>query len=351
MKTQTETAIDFQPELLQLDWTKRVSKEVSKLLKGIQAVTFVGTGSSYHVALWSHWHCLAETKGLIRSRAITSWDFLVGPYSDKKAKLLESKELIVVISHRGNRGMTAEILKKIGKRPHVLVCAEDGIAGKHAKIPTSPTETSQAHTMSLIGAMCATNEIIGIISKSKTTHTKLSRERHLTGQLLASSSKTQIKQSIQLLLDQTGSLHIIGGGAWHAIAFEIALKAREMVHVPGSAYNTEEFLHGPIAGVEEHDTLLLLSPFSVSKANSRWMNDRLELCAKLGESIGALVVSPLWPKEINQLASKLSPGWQSVFSLVWGQYFCLELARARNINPDTNRKDDPRYAEAWGILG
>lgn len=346
--SETEKAMAHQPELLGLDWQKRLSTQVKKQLKGINQVTWVGTGSSYHCALWAHWLALSSGQSKITSQALSTWDLLSGFSLNKNFFPKSKKRLFVLISHRGNKGLTEIALKSLKGQKHILIAAEDAPAANHPLIPTSPPEISNAHTMSLVAAMGAASEVIAMLLGSSWAK-RMRSDRKKTSELLF---EVVSNQDLDPLLKKLGTLstglHFVGGGPAHAIALELALKAREMAYIPAHAYNTEELLHGPLTSIEAKDVLVLLPPLSKLSSGiaQKLFHDRIEACRKAAEALGATVLIPNSDRTVQAAASKLGLPWQALLQLVWGQIFCLACAKQKKANPDWNRRNDPRYEEA-----
>jgi glucosamine 6-phosphate synthetase-like amidotransferase/phosphosugar isomerase protein len=244
--------------------------------------------------------------------------------------------------------MTKRVLGALGRHRRVLICAEGAPAGTHPFVHASPPEISQAHTMSLIGAMGAVSELVALQLPGPKA-ARLRAHRVATAEALAEyASREDLERALNAIVERGSGLHIIGGGAFHAIAMEIELKAREIMHVPAHAYNTEQFLHGPIASVEERDTLVLLPALAPPKGDllRHLYVERLEACRRAAEAVGALVAEPHWSRKLVAATKALELPWQAIFALYWGQVLCLASAKRWNINPDLNRRDDPRYEEA-----
>lgn len=340
--SETEKAIIQQPGILALDWGARLSPTARAQASRATSVTFVGTGTSYHCALWAEWLC-RSMGAAIPIRTVSTWDFLAG----KLAAEATSRELFVVISHRGRKNLSERALTAIGRRRHILVTGQGAPVGKHPFIYTSPQEVSSAHTMSLVGAMGAASEIVALLlgpAKAK----RLRAARMAAARLLNAAEKTLSVPTLGSVLSRATGLHFVGGGPFHAMALELALKAREIVHLAAHAYNTEEFLHGPLASVEEEDTLVLLPPLKApaGAAAAYLYRQRIDACRKAAEAVGALVVEPRFERSVSAAASRLDGCWQALLHLYWGQALCLASAKQWKINPDLNRRDDPRYEEA-----
>lgn len=331
--TETEKAILNEPALLALDWQARFKKAATKP----RSIAFIGTGTSFHAALWAHWLCRIENA--LPSRATTTWDELAAP-------LANEDELLVIISQRGNKGLTKELLATLSKKQrHIVVAAENSPMGPHPHIFTSPQETSNAHTMSLIGAMAACSEIVASLL-SKTAATSLRRERKTTAKLI----DTILNEAASpLILDSAlMRLHIVGGGPFYPIALELALKAREMAHSSAQGYGLEEILHGPFTSIENDDAIILLEPIKTPTApnTKRLYGNRAKACRQAAEAIGSLLVEPRWPRTVSRDGAKLGFAWQALLPLAWGQMFFLSHSTHWGFDPDSNRQEDPRYKEA-----
>lgn len=127
---------------------------------------------------------------------------------------------------------------------------------------------------------------------------------------------------------------VIGRGFNYATAFEIALKIKELTRVVAEPYSSADFRHGPIATITPGFPVLLVAPLgAVSKDMEDLIHDLVRLQAEL------LVISedPQLLK-IAQLPLPIAPRvpeWLSpLVSVIPGQMFGLNLAIARNLDPD-----------------
>ncbi|MEW6056216.1 MAG: SIS domain-containing protein [Bdellovibrionota bacterium] len=312
----------------------------------VKKITFIGTGSSFHAALWAHWLCQLSGTKEIASQALTVWDFLAAGACAAPGR----DEFTVVISHRGNRGLTARALKTLSSSKRILLCAQSSPAGKHPFVYTSPPELSNAHTMSLTAAMAASSEVVAAVLPEK-SRIKLRSQRKIAAQIYRkladlSPHATQLEQ----LARKGRALFFVGGGPFYAIALELALKAKEMAHVPAHALGLEESLHGPITAVEKNDVVVLLGPSEPLKGGSHLkflFSDRADRCASAAKAIGAQLIRPDYRQAFAEKPTKpIDMAWQSLLLLYWGQQFCLELSKRKGAHPDLNRRDNPLYEEA-----
>ena len=130
---------------------------------------------------------------------------------------------------------------------------------------------------------------------------------------------------------------VIGRGYNYATAFEMALKIKELTYVLAEPYSSADFLHGPVALVEESFPTLVIAP-------SGAMQDELVSFIQTLNARGAEVIALSDADEILQLARirlKLPvsvPEWVSpLVSIVPGQLFAMHLARVRGYDVDRPR--------------
>lgn len=299
--SETEQALHEIPGLL--------LRERSKQARNPKQIWFVGTGSSWHVALWSSWIAGGEVR--------TAWDLLVSGAKPPRSALT------IVISHRGAKGLTARVLKHLKGRKVLLVCADGAPTGKSKAIHSSRKERSTAHTISVIGAMTA---IVSYLSDSKTDRRILAGilHRHREGVLSGGIRMPSLKRR----------LSFVGGASFHAVALELALKSREMAHDPAVGFGLEEILHGPIVSLGRHDHVVFLPKLGGKVTELE--NGRMAEAMKRVRRTKAEISVPRFTPADEKLLSKLPPHWQAVAYLYWGQWMLLGRALKRRVNPDKN---------------
>lgn len=130
---------------------------------------------------------------------------------------------------------------------------------------------------------------------------------------------------------------VIGRGYNYATAFEIALKVKETSYVVAEAYSSAEFMHGPIALVEQGFPAIVIAP------SGEVYDDVEALHDLLAERDARLIAISDRRDLLDRADSSLTlpdaiPEWLSpIVSVVLGQIWALELARAKGIDPDHPR--------------
>jgi len=130
---------------------------------------------------------------------------------------------------------------------------------------------------------------------------------------------------------------VIGRGYSYATAFEIALKLKELTYVGAEPYSSADFLHGPIAMVDEKLHAIVVAP------SGRAHDSSVEFVARIRSEGGRLVAISDRAEFIGladvgiQIPSV--PEWLSpLVAVVPGQLLALHLARAKGYDVDRPRR-------------
>ncbi len=130
---------------------------------------------------------------------------------------------------------------------------------------------------------------------------------------------------------------VIGRGFNYATAFELALKIKETSYVSAEAYSSAEFLHGPVAVIDDGFPAILVAP------SGRVFDDVVALADLLAaRHAGMIAISDnhdlLSRADVSLPIPAGVPEWISpIVAIVPGQLFALALARAKGIDPDHPR--------------
>jgi glucosamine--fructose-6-phosphate aminotransferase (isomerizing) len=130
---------------------------------------------------------------------------------------------------------------------------------------------------------------------------------------------------------------VIGRGFNYATAFELALKIKELTYVLAEPYSSADFLHGPVALVEEAFPTIVIAPTGV-------MQDEIVKFIHTLKERGAEVVAISDAAEVLKLARVALqlpvtvPEWASpLISIVAGQLLAMHLANVRDYDVDRPR--------------
>jgi glucosamine--fructose-6-phosphate aminotransferase (isomerizing) len=130
---------------------------------------------------------------------------------------------------------------------------------------------------------------------------------------------------------------VIGRGYNYASAFEMALKLKELTYTIAEPYSSADFLHGPLALIEDGFPVIALAPSGI-------------MLPEMQAFIDVLVQRDAEPIVISDDAATLQrgrvqlpllasvPEWLSpITAIVPGQIFAMHLAGARDYDPDHPR--------------
>jgi glucosamine--fructose-6-phosphate aminotransferase (isomerizing) len=129
---------------------------------------------------------------------------------------------------------------------------------------------------------------------------------------------------------------------------ELVIKAREAAYGQVDALAVEQFLHGPIVAVNEGDLAVLVRAPGAAAARVAEVGQVLDgMGARLwvvGDAIDGLPGATTFA--LPELPELLSP----LLAVVPMQMLAYRMAVEKGVNPDTFRRDDPRYAAAFGLV-
>jgi glucosamine--fructose-6-phosphate aminotransferase (isomerizing) len=275
----------------------------------------VGIGTSWHAAHHGAW--MLREAG-VDAGALHAAD--VAPY----ARRFNADEAVIVLSHTGHTGYTAQALEA-AREAGCAVVHVTGI-GAGGDLETVTPETSYAYTASHTGALLRLAQIAAALGAALGD---LAALPDAVARVL--DAPNPVTEPPERLLELMGA----GPNAW--TAQEGALKIREAAYVVTEGLSSEQFLHGPSVALDHRDTLVALDGGGPAAA-------RTEAIAAAMETIGARVV---------RIAERDLGEALSVFALtIWVQRIALDLAEARGVSPDRFRyEEDPRREQAIESLG
>jgi glucosamine--fructose-6-phosphate aminotransferase (isomerizing) len=143
-------------------------------------------------------------------------------------------------------------------------------------------------------------------------------------------------------------VYAIGAGPNEATALELVIKAREAALHPVDALATEQFFHGPIVAFNAGDLGIVVNvPGPASARTAQIATALADLGGDLwvvGEGVSPLSQATVF--DLPPVPEPLSP----LLAVVPMQLFAYHLAATKGTHPDTFRRDDPTYKEAFGLL-
>jgi glucosamine 6-phosphate synthetase-like amidotransferase/phosphosugar isomerase protein len=269
----------------QPDWLAQVPTD--RRLPGGRAVA-VGCGTSFHAAQSTG----AGTEAL---------EFLLAP---------PEADVLVLVSHEGATALTLEAARAFpGPKWLVTGQPESALAElcDEIVVATPELDRSYCHTAAYTCAVAA----LGALRGEDVSWLAAAVADALPGDRFPLSDHERFV--------------VVGAGRDWPTAQEAVLKLREGVHVAAEAHLLEELLHGHLAAIDERVRCFVLE--GEGRARSR--------AAGAVAALRALGCD-----------ATLVPTRHPVVDIVPFQLLTLDLAEARGVEPDTIRRDDPRWQAA-----
>jgi glucosamine--fructose-6-phosphate aminotransferase (isomerizing) len=311
-----------------------------------QRIFVVGIGTSWHAAMVGAWLLRAAGSD---ARPVSSFDFALYPESFP----LTPEDAVVIMAHTGVKTYSTVAMQRAndaGARVMAVGSVTSEYPGAQLVLRTVEREQSAAYTASHLAAMTVLAQVATVLGEQRGAagvegfRDALDRLPEQIAEVLG--REAEIAPLADLALARP--VYAIAAGPNEATALELVIKAREAAYVPIDALHAEQFLHGPMVAFNEGDMLVAVTVpgnayerVAAISAVAQAMGGRLWLVGSpVAAAPGATVFTlPEQPEMISPL-----------LAVVPMQMLAYTLAAKRGINPDTFRRDDPRYKEAFGLL-
>ncbi|MCC6314900.1 MAG: SIS domain-containing protein [Thermomicrobiales bacterium] len=310
-----------------------------------ERVFLVGIGTSYHAALVGAW--LIRAAGL-DARAVSSFDFARYPDSYP----LEVDDAVIVMAHTGVKRFSAESLARATARGANVISVGSLTAehpGALLTLRTTEREQSAAYTTSHLAAMTVLAQFA----------TELGERRDEAGVAGFREALMALPDRVAELLAREAEIdpiaryatdhrvYMAGAGPNEATALEAVIKVREAAYGGIDALAAEQFLHGPMVAFNAGD---LLGMINVPGAAT----DRTAAIAAVGAAMGGRLWIVGEAIDLPNATSFVLPAVPEMISPLLGvvpmQMLALRMAEMKGLDPDTFRRNDERYREAFALL-
>jgi fructoselysine-6-P-deglycase FrlB-like protein len=272
--------------------------------------------------------------------------------------------LVIGVSHEGGTWATNLVLERAkagGARVALITCSDrsPGAAAADMVVTTEEQDQSWCHTVGYLSPILAGMAIGGHLSGT-------APDPEAARSLLAAGLTGGAVEATERLADalaRVDRLIVAGSGADRVAARELVLKVEEGAHLAAAMRDLETVLHGHLAGMDGRTgfVLLLTDPAHADERAAR-ASGVLRALAELEAVSGAILDASY----ADRIPSELTPAGRLVLpeagvlpaaaasllgSAVPLQLLTERLARARRINPDPIRRDDPAYLRAAEAAG
>jgi glucosamine--fructose-6-phosphate aminotransferase (isomerizing) len=198
-------------------------------------------------------------------------------------------------------------------------------AGVERSIAATKTYTSELMAIAMLGAYLGGDAAV---------QRELARVPEVVAQVLTlAPTVAQIAERYRYMT----ACVVIGRGYNYASAFELALKLKELTYTIAEPYSSADFLHGPLALIENGFPVIVVAPTGVMLPELR---DFLRVLQRR-EAEPVVISDDAETLALGRIALPLKaslPEWLSPLSaIVPGQLFAMYLAHARDYDPDHPR--------------
>ena len=198
-------------------------------------------------------------------------------------------------------------------------------AGEERWVAANKTYTGELMTIAMLGAALADDQ--SMWAALGTVPEAVDKVLSVTPDVMQTAERYRYMQACV----------VIGRGYNYASAFEMALKLKELTYTIAEPYSSADFLHGPLALVENGFPVIVVAP------NGIMLPELREFVAVLrGREAEPVVISDdpaMLALGRIQLPLRASlPEWLSpLTAIVPGQLLAMSLAHARDFDPDHPR--------------
>jgi glutamine---fructose-6-phosphate transaminase (isomerizing) len=328
-------------------WTQ--AEAAVGLLAPATRLFIVGVGTSYHAALVGEW--LFRAVGL-DARAVLSFDFAAYP----ELHPLRRDDAVIVMAHSGTKTYTTRALER-ARASGVARISVGSLTAEHPGsqlvLRTVEREKSAAFTASHTAAMFVLAQIAVLLGEGAGDREVPGLRRALAG--LPDEIDAVLAREDEVLdvsrAAATRQVYATGAGPNAATALEAVIKAREAATAKIDALPLEQFLHGPLVTVDADDLAILVNVRGANVTTSTRVAEVARVLDRIGARIwlvgqGVPTVPGAAVFELPEVDELISP----ILAVVPMQILAYQLAVHRGTNPDSFRRDDPRYADAIGTI-
>ena len=265
--------------------------------------------------------------------------------------------LVIGVSHEGGTWATNEALRQAagaGARTALITVSErsPGAAIAGRVVQTGEQDQSWCHTVGYLSPMLAFAVLAGMLRGELPDPVAVRA-------LLDSADHAAAAEGIAAALVRCQSLRVVGSGVDHATARELALKVEEGAHMPATAHQLETIRHGHLAAADADTGLVLV--LTDGEGRGAVVVERATAVLRSATALGMPTAAIVGADLGDDLSLDLTPAGRAATPLTTRlprlvaaaigaavpiQLLAERLARARDTNPDTIGREDPRQAAA-----
>ena len=319
------------------------AREAAGRIAGARRIFLVGIGTSYHAAQIGEWLLRAAGSD---ARAVMSYDFAVYPESYP----LRADDAVIIMAHTGVKHFSAEALKRATATDAAVISIGSQAAehpGSQQVLRTIDREKSAAYTSSHTTAMTVLAQIATELGEQRNAKGTSGFRAALTA-LPDQMADALAREDEVLPIAQEAIKRLVyatGAGPNAITASEAVIKVREAAYGQIDALPIEQFLHGPMVTVNAEDLAIMVHVAGNGAQRaaevSRALNGLGTSLWVVGQPIDGLPDVPVF--SLPATDEMISP----LLAVVPLQILAYHMATLKGVHPDTFRRDNPTYAEAF----
>ncbi|HUG30177.1 MAG TPA: hypothetical protein VMQ65_06685 [Candidatus Limnocylindria bacterium] len=267
--------------------------------------------------------------------------------------------LVIGVSHEGGTWATNRALERArtSGATVALVTASDrspGAALADIVVATEELDQSWCHTVGYLSPILAATAVAAHLVGAPV---EPGAARDLLAAALTPDAFRATERLAAVIAD-ADRLIVAGTGVDRPAARELVLKVEEGAHLPAAMRDLETVLHGHLAGMDARTGfVLILTDLAHAEARAARAEGVLRAVEELGIRAGAILGDayagriPAALTPAGRLVVPAAPALPAAAASILGSAVPLQLlterlARARGVNPDPIRRDDPAYLRA-----
>lgn len=326
-----------------LESQQEAARALVECMTAVRRVHLVGIGTSWHGAQVGA-YLLRQVGGRDDTQAWNAFEFDAYPPN------LNGDDLVIVMSHSGNRtysGRVVERAKNAGARIAMVTStgSEARLDLANVVLRTCYRDKSPTHTVSHTTAMTALMMVA--VASGGHDSAAVSALQTLPDTVEAALRLEPQMQDLAQQYQDAQWYIFTGWGPNTYTAYEVALKINEAAYPVTTAFQLEQYLHGPFCATSEGCLVTFIAPpgpgyqraLQLVRA-SKAAGARVTALLQAGDGeMAAIVDHPIF---LPQVPEFLTP----VVYLVPLHLFTYWLALTMGRTPDTFRRHEPRHATA-----
>ena len=311
-------------------WDQDISAICSVLPEKIQGVVFIGRGSSDNAATIGRYAVEAFT-GIPASLAAPSLSTRYAPHTSYV------DYVIVAMSQSGGTPeviAAASALKGKGSKIIAITNSEDSLLARIADLHIdlqAGVEKAVPATKTVTAQVLAVLKIASALAKKKGLDSPISQDELMRLPEAVKEVLNDFKSAERIVSQclSANRLQLIGRGLVYGAVLEAAIKIKETSGVFAHGISSADFVHGPIAAVDNELPVIIFDAGGVNSEELSNLNIRLQ---KMGITT---YTSSLDPKCSIPLPLGFSEILNSIPIIIRGQQLSYSWAIALGKNPDS----------------